>query len=77
MSEKQATPKRVRVEGVPNLYRRPADGRYEAGYTGTDGKWHIKTLRRAHPDRGEGRTPAGAGQARPASGRDAFTSHPE
>jgi integrase len=29
---------------VPNLYRRPADGRYEAGYTGTDGKWHIKTL---------------------------------
>jgi integrase len=32
------------VVGVPNLYRRPADGRYEAGYTGTDGRWHIKTL---------------------------------
>ena len=41
---KQRTPKRVRVESVPNLYRRPADGRYEAGYTGIDGKWHIKTL---------------------------------
>jgi integrase len=44
MSVKQATPKRVRVEGVPNLYRRPADGRFEAGYTGSDAKWHIKTL---------------------------------
>jgi len=45
MSVKQATPKRVRVDGVPNLYQRPADGRYEVGYTGSDGKWHIKTLR--------------------------------
>jgi integrase len=44
VSASQRTPKRVRVEGVPNLYRRPADGRYEAGYTGSDGKWHIKTL---------------------------------
>lgn len=44
MSGKQATPKRVRVEGVPNLYQRPADKKYEAGYAGTDGKWHIKTL---------------------------------
>ena len=44
MSEEQATPKRVRVEGVPNLYQRPADKKYEAGYAGTDGKWHIKTL---------------------------------
>jgi integrase len=44
MSVKQATPKRVRVEGVPNLYRRPADGKYEVGYTGSDGKWHIKSL---------------------------------
>jgi integrase len=38
-------PKRVRVEGVPNLYRRTKDGKYEAGFTGADGKWHIKTLR--------------------------------
>jgi integrase len=44
MSVKQATPKRVRVVGVPNLYQRPGDGRYEVGYTGSDGKWHIKTL---------------------------------
>jgi integrase len=46
MSIKQATsrPKRVRVDSVPNLYRRPADGRYEAGYTGTDGRWRMKTL---------------------------------
>jgi integrase len=44
VSASERTPKRVRVESVPNLYRRPADGRYEAGYTGTDGKWHIKTL---------------------------------
>jgi integrase len=46
MSIKQATPlpTRVRVDGIPNLYRRRADGRYEAGYTGTDGRWHIKTL---------------------------------
>jgi integrase len=44
VSASQRTPKRVRVEGVPNLYRRPADGRYEVGYTGSDGKWHIKTL---------------------------------
>jgi hypothetical protein len=39
-----ASPKRVRVDGVPNLYQRPADHRYEVGYTGSDGKWHIKTL---------------------------------
>jgi len=45
MSIKEGTPKRVRVNGVPNLYQRPADGRYEVGYTGSDGKWHIKTLR--------------------------------
>ena len=38
------TPKRVRVQGVPNLYRRPKDDVYEVGYTGSDGKWHIKTL---------------------------------
>ena len=59
MSVKQATPKRVRVDGVPNLYQRPADGRYEVGYTGSDGKWHIKTLRRhdAHR-REEGAAPA-------------------
>jgi hypothetical protein len=37
-------PKRVRVEGEPNLYQRPKDGKFEAGYTGSDGKWHIKTL---------------------------------
>src|SRR5262245_36896728 len=42
MSIKQATPKRVRV--FPNLYQRPADGRYEAGYTGSDGRWRIQTL---------------------------------
>jgi hypothetical protein len=41
------TPKRVRVEGVPNLYRRIRDGAYEVGYTGTDGRWHIVTLRGA------------------------------
>jgi integrase len=40
----KSTPKRVRVEGVPNLYRRPKDGKYELGYTGSDGKWHIRTL---------------------------------
>ena len=44
MSVSERTPKRVRVQSVPNLYRRSADGRYEAGYTGTDGKWHMKTL---------------------------------
>lgn len=44
MSVSNGTPKRVRVDGVPNLYQRPADGRYEVGYTGSDGKWHIKTL---------------------------------
>jgi integrase len=38
--------KRVRVEGVPNLYLR-RDGRYEVGYTGTDGKWHVVTLKGA------------------------------
>jgi integrase len=36
------TPKRVRV--APNLYQRPKDGRYEHGFTGPDGKWHIETL---------------------------------
>jgi integrase len=35
-------PKRVRI--APNLYQRTKDGRFEAGYTGPDGKWHIKTL---------------------------------
>lgn len=35
-------PKRVRV--APNLYQRPKDGRFEAGFTGPDGKWHIRTL---------------------------------
>ena len=46
MSINQATPlpKRVRVDGVPNLYQRPADGRYEVGYTGSDGKWHDAFL---------------------------------
>ena len=44
MSVKQATPKRIRVEGVPNLYVRPADGRYEVGYSGSDGRWHMKTI---------------------------------
>ncbi len=44
MSASQRTPKRARVEGIPNLYRRLADGRFEAGFTGSDGKWHIKTL---------------------------------
>jgi hypothetical protein len=43
--EVSPVPKRVRVEGVPNLYRRTKDGKYEAGFTGADGKWHIKTLR--------------------------------
>jgi integrase len=37
-----ANPKRVRV--APNLYQRPKDGRYEHGFTGPDGKWHIETL---------------------------------
>ena len=40
----KATPKRVRADGVPNLYRRPKDDVYEVGFTGSDGKWHIKTL---------------------------------
>jgi integrase len=40
-------PKRVRVEGVPNLYHRPKDGKFECGYTGTDGRWHIVTLKGA------------------------------
>lgn len=44
MSVSNGTPKRIRVEGVPNLYSRPADGKYECGYTGSDGRWHIKTL---------------------------------
>ncbi|MDQ3121995.1 MAG: site-specific integrase [Actinomycetota bacterium] len=44
MSASQRTPKRVRVDGVPNLYQRPVDGKFEVGYTGSDGKWHIKTL---------------------------------
>ena len=44
VSASQRTPKRVRVDGVPNLYQRPVDGKFEVGYTGSDGKWHIKTL---------------------------------
>lgn len=47
VSASQRTPKRVRVEGVPNLYQRPADGKYECGYQGSDRKWHMKTLRAA------------------------------
>jgi integrase len=39
----QRTPKRVLV--APNLYKRPKDGKYEVGFTGPDGKWHLKTLR--------------------------------
>ena len=40
--ESSRTPKRVRI--APNLYQRPKDGRFEAGFTGPDGRWHIKTL---------------------------------
>jgi hypothetical protein len=37
--------KRIRVQGVPNLYVRPKDGRFEHGFTGPDGRWHIVTLK--------------------------------
>ncbi len=37
------SPKRVRV--APNIYARGE--KYECGYTGTDGRWHIVTLRGA------------------------------
>jgi integrase len=36
-------PKRVRI--APNIYAR--GGRFECGYTGTDGRWHIVTLKGA------------------------------
>jgi len=39
----QANPKR-RVRVSPALYQRPKDGKFEAGFTGGDGRWHIVTL---------------------------------
>jgi integrase len=47
MQEPSKQPKRVRVAGVPNLYIRPKDGRFEHGFTGLDGRWHVVTLRGA------------------------------
>jgi integrase len=41
--EAPRTPKRVRV--APNIYSR--GDRFECGYTGTDGRWHIVTLKGA------------------------------
>ena len=43
MQELSKQPKRVRVPGAPNLYVRPKDGRFEHGFTGPDGRWHIVT----------------------------------
>lgn len=39
----EKAPKRVRVDGVPNLYQRPKDKRFEAGLT-IDGRWTMRTL---------------------------------
>jgi hypothetical protein len=41
VTDSSSQKRRVRV--APNLYQRPKDGKYEAGFT-AEGKWHIVTL---------------------------------
>jgi integrase len=41
-NEAPRTPKRIKIDR--GLYQRTKDGRYEAGFVGADGKWHLKTL---------------------------------